>query len=270
MMQRQKVAVIQTRSTEDIDANLKQAGDLCRAARADGARFLALPENVGFLRIATKENFGEEIPGGKITTFFQNLAKEIDAAILVGSIQENAGDGYKVHNTSVLIGPDGAIVQKYKKVHLFDIDIPGTVSLKESDFIVPGSDAVTADLFGTTWGMSICYDLRFPELYRKLLDKGAEVLLIPAAFTLQTGKDHWEVLQRARAIENQCYVLAPGQWGHHGGIRNSYGHSMIVDPWGHVIAKCSDGEGYVTAWLDPEKVASVRRNLPCGQHRRMG
>lgn len=267
-MERLKVAVIQTRSTEDSDANLNNAAKLCRDARSEGARFLALPENVGFLRIATKENFGEQVPGGKITTFFQALAKEIDAAILIGSVQEVSGDGYKVYNTSVLVGPDGQIVQKYRKVHLFDIDIPGTVSLKESDYIVPGGEAVVADLFGIRWGLSICYDLRFPELYRKLLDAGAEVILIPAAFTLQTGKDHWEVLQRARAIENQCYVLAPGQWGLHGGTRYSYGHSMIVDPWGHVVARCGDGEGYVCAWLEPEKLASVRRNLPCGEHRR--
>ena len=268
-MQRLKVAVIQTRSIEDIDANLKRTAEICREAAADGAKFLALPENVGFLRIATKENFGEDIPGGKISSFFQALAKELDVAILLGSVQENAGDGYKVHNTSVLIGPDGAIVAKYKKIHLFDIDIPGVVSLKESDYITPGAEAVTGDVYGTRFGLSVCYDLRFPELYRKLLDKGAEVLCIPAAFTLQTGKDHWEVLQRARAIENQCYVLAPAQWGHHGGTRVSWGHSMIIDPWGHVIARVSDNEGFASAWLDPDKVASVRRNLPCGEHRRV-
>ena len=124
-------------------------------------------------------------------------------------------------------------------------------------------------MFDTTFGLTICYDLRFPELYRRLLDQGAEVLCVPAAFTLMTGMDHWEVLLRARAIENQCWLLAPGQWGPHGGSRYSYGHSMIIDPWGHVVAKCSDGEGWVTAWLEPDKLASVRRNLPCGEHRRL-
>lgn len=268
-MQKIKVAVVQTRSTEDIEANLKAAEVLVRAARADGATFIALPENVPFVRISSLENFPEPVQGGRTVQFFADLAKELGAAILLGSFQQVSDDAHRVYNTSVLLDPEGEVVGKYEKIHLFDIDIPGVVTLKESDHIKPGTEPVTADVFGTRFGMTICYDLRFPELYRKLLEKGAEVLLIPAAFTLMTGKDHWEVLLRARAIENQCYVLAPGQWGPHGGQRYSYGHSMIIDPWGHVIAKCSDGEGFVTAWLDPEKLLSVRRNLPCREHRRM-
>ncbi len=263
-----KVAVIQTQSAENIEANLQQSADLCRQARQDGATLLCLPENVAFLRISADYNVPQGLDG-QIITFYSDLARELEAAILVGSYQQPSDEEHRVYNTSVLIGPDGAIVQKYEKIHLFDIDIPGVVSLRESDHIKAGGEAVTADLFGTCFGMTICYDLRFPELYRKLLDKGAEVLLIPAAFTLQTGKDHWEVLLRARAIENQCYVIAPGQWGLHGGTRYSYGHSIIIDPWGHVIAKVSDGIGFATAWLDPAKLASVRRNLPCQQHRRM-
>lgn len=266
-MQRIKVAVVQTCSTEDIERNLQRAAALVRAAAADGAQLITLPENVAFLRISATYNVGERLDG-RIIGFFADLARELGVAILVGSYQETASEGSRVYNTSVLIGPDGAVVQAYRKVHLFDIDIPGSVTFKESDRVVPGDAAVTADLFGTRFGLTICYDLRFPEHYRKLLDAGAEVLLIPAAFTLQTGKDHWEVLQRARAIENQCYVLAAGQWGHHGGPRHSYGHSMIIDPWGLVIARCSDGEGFATAWLEPELLASVRRNLPCAEHRR--
>jgi predicted amidohydrolase len=268
-MQKIKAAVVQTRSTEDVDANLKQAEQLVRAAAADGATFIALPENVPFLRIASKENFPEPVEGGRSVEFFGSLARELGVAILLGSFQQTSGEAQKVYNTSVLLGPDGKVAGKYEKIHLFDIDIPGVVSLRESDYIKPGTEPVVAELFGTRFGMTICYDLRFPELYRKLLDKGAEVLLVPAAFTLQTGKDHWEVLLRARAIENQCYLLAPGQWGPHGGQRYSYGHSMIIDPWGHVIAKCSDGEGFATAWLDPDKLVSVRRNLPCREHRRL-
>ncbi len=266
-MQRFKAAVVQMRSTEDIDQNLKRAGELVRAAAADGAQLITLPENCTFLRISANYNVGETLDG-RIATYFAELAREVQAAILLGSFQELAPSGHRVYNTQVLFGPDGEIVQKYRKVHLFDIDIPGQVTMRESDNVAPGGDAVTADLFGTRLGMSICYDLRFPELYRKLLDAGAEVLLIPAAFTMQTGKDHWEVLLRARAIENQCYVIAAGQHGHHGGARTSYGHSMIIDPWGLVVARCSDGEGFATAWLDPNLVASVRRNLPCGEHRR--
>lgn len=266
-MERIKAAVVQTCSTEDIDRNLQRAAELVRGAAADGATLIALPENVAWLRISATENVGEALDG-RIIQFFAALAREVRAAILVGSYQEQSADPHKVHNTSVLLDRNGERVASYRKVHLFDIDIPGAVSFRESAHVVPGDRAVVADVEGARVGLSVCYDLRFPELYRRLLDQGAEVLMIPAAFTLQTGKDHWEVLMRARAIENQCYVLAPGQWGHHGGVRHSYGHSLIVDPWGHVVAKCSDGEGWATAWLDPQLLTQVRRNLPCGQHRR--
>jgi predicted amidohydrolase len=267
-MQRIKAAVVQTRSTEDVAHNIQRATELCRAARADGATLLTLPENVAFLRIASQINFGEPLEG-PIVTHFANLAKELGAAILIGSYQEATAEPHRVHNTSVLLGPDGGRAGVYRKIHLFDIDIPGQVTFKESAHIKPGHDPVTADLFGTRFGMSVCYDLRFPELYRKLLQQGAEVLLVPAAFTAQTGKDHWEVLLRARAIENQCWLLAPGQWGLHGGPRHSYGHSLIIDPWGHVVARCSDGEGFAAAWLDPEVLVNVRRNMPCQSHRVM-
>ena len=267
-MQRIKAAVIQTKSTEDIAHNLQRATELVRAAATDGAQFIALPENVAFLRVSTTENCGEPLDG-RIVSHFAQLAMETNAAILIGSYQETSGEVHRVYNTSVLLGPDGAIVQKYRKIHLFDIDIPGQVSFRESNHVAPGSEVVTADLLGSRWGLTICYDLRFPEQYRQLAAKNCDVLCVPAAFTLQTGKDHWEILLRARAIENQCWLLAPGQWGHHGGPRHSYGHSMIIDPWGHVVARCSDGEGFVTAWLDPEQLVSVRRNLPCQAHRRL-
>ncbi len=266
-MQRMKVAVVQVCGGENIEHNLARACEIVREARADGAELICLPENVGFVRITEKRNFGETLDGRVVTTF-ANLAREIGAAILIGSVQQLSDEAHRVYNTSILLDPDGKIVGKYEKLHLFDIDIPGQVTHQESANVKPGDKAVTAEWKGTCFGMTICYDLRFPELYRLLLDQGAEVLLIPAAFTLQTGKDHWEVLLRARAIENQCYVIAPGQWGHHGGTRHSYGHSMIIDPWGHVIARCSDGEGFAAAWLDPAKLVSVRRNLPCASHRK--
>lgn len=267
-MDRLKVAVIQTRSTEDTDENLRRSAELCRAAAADGAKLITLPENVTWLRISATTNVGQPLDS-PVIRFYADLAKELEVGILIGSLQEVSEESHRVYNTSILLGPDGQIAASYRKIHLFDIDIPGQVSFRESAHIRPGDEPVVAELFGWKLGLSICYDLRFPELYRALVAKGAEVLLIPAAFTLQTGKDHWEVLMRARAIENQCWLLAPGQWGHHGGVRHSYGHSLIVDPWGHVVAKCSDGEGYATAWMDRAKLQEVRRNLPCGQHRRL-
>ena len=267
-MQRMKVAVVQVCSDENIERNLARASEIVRAARADGAELICLPENVAFVRITEKRNFGETIDGLVVTTF-ANLAREIGAAILIGSCQQISDEDKRVYNTSILLDPTGVVVGKYEKIHLFDIDIPGEVTFQESAMVKPGDKPVTTDWQGTRFGMSVCYDLRFPELYRKLLDQGAEVLLIPAAFTTQTGKDHWEVLLRARAIENQCYVIAPGQYGHPGGVRFSYGHSMIIDPWGQVVACCSDGEGFASAWLDPDKLRTVRRNLPCGSHRRV-
>jgi len=268
-MQRIKAAVVQTRSTEDTPTNLARAATLVRAAAADGATFIALPENVAWLRIASPTNVGDPLDG-RTVTFFRELAREVGAAVLVGSCQEATDEPHKVYNTSVLIDQSGAIVATYRKIHLFDIDIPGQVTFMESAHVVAGSEAVTADIGDTRFGLSICYDLRFPELYRALRARDADVLLVPAAFTAQTGKDHWEVLLRARAIENQCWLLAPAQWGHHGGPRLSHGHALIVDPWGHVVARCSDGEGFASAWLDPDLLAQVRRNLPCHQHRRLG
>lgn len=268
-MQRIKAAVVQTKSTEDIDHNLQRASELVRAAAADGATFIALPENAAWLRISSPTNVGEPLDG-RIVTFFRDLARDVKAAVLLGSYQESSGEPHRVYNTSVLIDAAGEIGASYRKIHLFDIDIPGQVSFKESTNVAPGKDLVTCDTQGARFGLSICYDLRFPELYRQLRDKDCDVLLVPAAFTAQTGKDHWEVLLRARAIENQCWLLAPGQWGHHGGPRLSHGHSMIIDPWGHVVARCSDGEGYACAWLDPELMANVRRNIPCQGHRRIG
>lgn len=270
-MDKLKVAVVQLCSTEDVDANLKRAGALVRAAALDGAQWIAVPENVGFLKIGDARDPGEPLATSKIVGAFRRLAAELKVSILVGSFHESTDDASgRAYNTSVLVDPSGAIAATYRKIHLFDIDIAGSnVSFRESDDIKPGTDPVTAKIGATTLGLTVCYDLRFPELYRKLIDQGAEVLTVPAAFTNTTGMDHWELLLRARAVENQCYVVAPNQWGKHGGRRHSYGHSMIIDPWGHVVARCSNGEGFASAWLDPEKLSSVRRNLPCAQHRRI-
>lgn len=270
-MDRIKTAVVQMCSTEDLEANLSRAGALVRAAAADGAQWIAAPENVGFLKVGDVRDSGEPLDNSRIVSFFRELAAELGVAVLIGSFHEATGDAQsRAYNTSVLVGADGEIISTYRKIHLFDIDVTGSpLSFRESDDIKPGTAPVVAKLGGTRIGLSICYDLRFPELYRKLEEQGATVLTVPAAFTNTTGMDHWEVLLRARAIENQCYVVAPNQWGRHGGRRHSYGHSVIIDPWGHVIARVSNGEGWASAWLEPDKVSAVRRNLPCAQHRKI-
>jgi predicted amidohydrolase len=169
---------------------------------------------------------------------------------------------------SVLLDPEGGIAARYRKVHLFDVDLPGGARFRESDAVEPGSDTVVAPLPWGGLGLSICYDLRFPELYRRLAGAGARVLAAPSAFTAETGKDHWHVLCRARAVENQAYVFAPAQFGHHGGKRRSYGHALIVDPWGAVIAECGDHTGLAIADLDLDYQDQVRQRLPCLSHRR--
>ncbi len=271
-MDRIKAAVVQVCATEDVQANLNRAEELIRAAAADGATWVSVPENVGFLKTGEDRDPGEPLQSSVIVNRLRGVAADLGIALLIGSFHEatGLGDG-RAYNTSLLVDATGEIAAKYRKIHLFDIDLAGSpVSFRESDDIKPGEAAVLAQLGDTRIGLTVCYDLRFPELYRELLSAGAEVLTCPAAFTNTTGHAHWEVLLRARAIENQCYVVAPNQWGRHGGRRHSYGHSMIIDPWGTVVARVSDGEGWASAWLEPDLVASVRRNLPCQQHRRIG
>ena len=270
-MDRIKAAVVQIYSTEDVKANLKRAGELVRGAANDGAQWIAVPENVGYLKIGDQPDPGEPLHNSEIVGFFQELGHTLQVPILIGSYHEatEEADG-RAYNTSVQLDRNGEILTTYRKIHLFDIDIAGShVSFRESDDIKPGTTPVVAELGNTKIGLTVCYDLRFPELYRALVAQGAHVLTVPAAFTHTTGIDHWEPLLRARAIENQCYVVAPNQWGKHGGRRHSYGHSMIIDPWGHVLARVGNNEGWACAWLEPKKLSTIRRNLPCAQHRRL-
>jgi deaminated glutathione amidase len=262
-------AVVQMRSTADVAANLDSATRLVEEAAARGARFVSLPENFAFLR-----SEGEPVPeaqaiDGEWVSRMAALAARHRLLLLLGSLPERVPGDKRVLNTSVLIGPDGRTLASYRKIHLFDIDVPGLAHLKESRSVIPGEEIVVADTEWGKLGLSICYDLRFPELYRRQTRLGARVLAVPSAFTDRTGKDHWEVLLRARAIENLAYVVAAAQWGAHGPGRASHGHALIVDPWGSVVAQVADGEGVAVAELDFDRQDRVRRELPALSHIRL-
>ena len=269
------VAAAQMTSTEDVARNLDRAAALVRKAVSRGARLVVLPENVAFLgaedaKRAVAEGFdpGAE-PDGPIGRCARDLSRETGAWVIWGGLPERA-DGPRVYNASVCVRPDGVVVARYRKVHLFDVSLPDGTVLTESRAVAPGDEAVVVETPVGVTGLTICYDVRFPELYRALVDRGATVLTVPAAFTVPTGRDHWHVLLRARAIESQCYVLAAAQWGAHGGGRTTYGHALVIDPWGTVLADCADGEGLAMAEVDAARTARIRASLPSLQHRRSG
>ena len=263
-------ACVQLQGSSNVQRNLRVATDLIRQAAAAGAKLVVTPEATTYLGPHNRKIELAESPNGPTHRHFGDLAAELGIHLLLGSGAEPA-DEKRCFNTSMLFGPDGALLASYRKMHLFDVEVPGGVSFRESDTCAPGDSVVVAETALGTVGMSICYDLRFPELFRAQADQGATLFTVPSAFTLMTGKDHWHALLRARAIENQGYVLAPGQWGEHddAGLRRSYGHSVIIDPWGIVIAECSDGEGICLAVIDPAKVAEVRKAIPMRSHRRV-
>ena len=263
-----RCAVVQLRSTEDIEANLASVEDLVTRAATDGAEVVTLPENFAWLRLSAASPTPAEPLSGSIVTRMRSLASARSVHLLLGGFPERSDTTGRHYNTAVWIDPDGAILASYRKLHLFDIDIPGAETHRESDTVIAGEGPVTVETRHARFGLSICYDLRFPELYRRLAVLGAECLCVPSAFTLTTGKDHWHTLLRARAIENQAFVVAPAQWGHHGGKRNSYGHSLIIDPWGTVVCDVPDGPGYGIARLELDRLDAFRRNLPALQHRR--
>ncbi|MCB9680260.1 MAG: carbon-nitrogen hydrolase family protein [Alphaproteobacteria bacterium] len=264
-------AAVQLTSTSDEAASLDRAEALVRRAADLGAALVVTPENTNFLGPHTDKVARAQTLDGPVVARFAGLAEALGITLVLGSFNERSDVPGKCHNTSVVFGPDGRILATYRKLHLFDVDVSDEVRFRESDTVVPGQDVVVADTPVGPLGLSICYDLRFPELYRALTDRGARVLLVPSAFTQHTGKDHWDVLVRARAIENQAFVIAPGQFGEHddAGLRRSWGHSMIVDPWGHVVAMASDGPGIALASLDPSHVDRVRRAIPVSSHRRL-
>jgi predicted amidohydrolase len=264
-------AVIQMQSVGSVAANQERARQLIAAAAARGAKLVALPEY--FLCLGPPETIVAQAQAldGPVVMDFRRLAKDLGLYLLLGTIPEPAPEAGKVYNTSLLLGPDGAIAAHYRKIHLFDIAIPTKVSFQESAHVMPGREvaAVTLPDLGWTVGLAICYDLRFPELFRALVDRGAEIIILPAAFSQVTGRDHWETLLRARAIENQVYILAPAIYPHPDQSIKTYGRSLIIDPWGLSLARAADREDVIYAQLDRGYLERLRAELPCLKNRRL-
>lgn len=260
-----RVAAVQLNSNGDKDGNLATAERLVRSAAADGAELVALPEKWNLLASGEEILAGAEPLDGPSLTAARGWARDLGIHLLAGSIAEAGGE--KARNTSVLIGADGEDLAVYRKVHMFDVEAGG-VSYRESDHEQAGTELVTAAAGELEVGLSVCYDLRFPELYRILALRGARLVAVPSAFTMATGRDHWEVLLRARAIEDQVFVLAPNQVGKAPPHYESYGRSAIVDPWGVVLATAADGEGFAAADLDLAAQERVREKLPSLANRR--
>ena len=260
-------AAIQMSSTPEKAENIASAERLVREAAWAGAELVALPElwSCHGLEEVYGEN-AEPIPG-LTTEFLGGLARELGVYVLGGSILEGEPGAQRLFNTSTFFDPSGELVAVYRKIHLFDVRAPDREYL-ESRIIAPGREIVTAKAGAATLGLSVCYDLRFPELYRLLALRGAEILAVPAAFTLGTGRDHWELLLRARAVENQAYVVAPAQWGQKADGRWTYGRSMIVDPWGTVLSTCPDRDDYTLATLDLDYLDRFRTEFPALANRR--
>jgi nitrilase len=267
------VAAIQMTSGHVVADNLDAAGRLLREAKERGAEIACLPENFPFigLKDADKLAVAEPDGDGPIQRFLSDTARELKLWILGGTTVILGDSPTRVANTSLLVDADGRRVARYDKIHLFDVTIPGrTESYLESTHVMPGRDVVLADTPIGRLGLSVCYDMRFPELYRELVARGAQWLSMPAAFTVPTGQAHWETLLRARAIENLCYVVAPAQSGTHSSGRETYGDTLIVDYWGQVLSRLAKGSGVVMAEFDLEKQAQTRARFPALHNRRLG
>jgi predicted amidohydrolase len=263
------VAAVQLNSTPDQEANLSRARALIAEAAQWGAKLVALPEHFACYGPEEVVAAAAQPPNGLLVTEFRELAHKLQIFLLLGSFPEQADQGSRPYNSSILFGPQGQILGRYRKIHLFEVELPGAPPHRESSFTQPGREVVTAALLGTPWvaGLAVCYDLRFPELFRAQVSQGANLIFLPAAFTRDTGRDHWQTLLQARAIENLAYVVAPAQYGRHSPGRRTYGRSLIIDPWGLILAQASNGEGVIYAWLDFERLARLRRELPCLEHR---
>jgi predicted amidohydrolase len=262
-------AAIQMNAGPDKAANLERAERLVRVGAARGANLVALPEVFNWRGKRNEQAAAAETLDGQSLTLMSRLARELRIHLVAGSITEQVAGDSRCYNTSALLGPDGGQIAVYRKIHLFDIDLPGRVTVRESDAKLAGAETVTAATPLGAIGLSICYDLRFPELFRRLAFAGAQIIALPSAFTFPTGEAHWEPLLRARAIENQAYVIAPAQFGPNIYGYSDYGNSMIVDPWGRVIARAADQDGVVVAPIDLEYQERVRRELPALKHARL-
>jgi predicted amidohydrolase len=264
-----RIAAIQLSSTADRAENLEAAGSLMRDAVEQGARLLVLPEHFSFLTGPGGYAANAEDPeSGPTLRFLREFAAANHVAIVGGSIPLRAGADH-VTNSCLAVDQEGAVLARYDKMHLFDVDLDIAHQLRESDEVVAGTDIVTVTVQDLRVGLSICYDLRFPELYRRLMGQGAKLMTVPSNFTVPTGRVHWKILLRARAIENQCYVVAPAQCGTHADAPASYGHSMIVDPWGKIVAEAEVEPVVLVAELDMNHLKDIRRRLPCLTHRRL-
>ncbi len=261
-------AAVQMTASSSKEENLAKAETFVRLAAERGASGIVLPEVFAWRGPRAEEPAQIEPIPGPTSTRLSELARRHHIYLLAGSFLEKS-DESRSYNTSVLVNPEGDILAQYRKIHLFDVDIPGQVRVKESDTKKPGQAIVTANTTLGVFGLSVCYDLRFPELYRQLAAAGAEVIFVPSAFTFPTGAAHWEPLLRARAIENQAYVIAPNQIGKNVHGFADYGNSMIIDPWGKVIARAADKECLITAEIDRDYLEKVRRELPSLTHRRL-
>ncbi len=264
-----RVATVQMTSNTDKAANLRTAVDHVRQAAARGARLVALPELFNCLGDPQAMIDQAETIPGPTSRQMSELAAELGIYLLAGSIAERSDETHRAFNTSLLFAPDGRELARYRKIHLFDIDLTDRVSFCESRWFSPGRDVVTVETDLGTIGLATCYDLRFPELFRRLADRNTELILLPSAFTLATGRDHWLVLLRARAIENLAYVVAPNQFGQHTSSMVSYGRSAIVDPWGTPLAICGDEEHLAEASIDLQRLRRLRAQLPALVHRRL-
>jgi len=268
---------IQFTSARDYEPNIRVVSDLVRRARGDGADFVMTPENTGLTEPIGKlrgEKARDEA-NHPVLAALREVAQETGVWLLIGSLavdlsrEPDAGQGEgRLANRSYLVDASGAIVARYDKIHMFDVDLASGESYRESNAFRPGGRMVLAETPWGVLGMTVCYDLRFPHLYRALAQAGADFLAVPSAFTVPTGKAHWHVLMRARAIENGCFVFAPAQWGEHAEGRRTYGHSLIVDPWGEVLADAAEGVGIVSARIEISAIAKARRMVPSLQHDR--
>lgn len=263
-------AVVQLQSGDDVEANLQAVRQSVLTAAHRGAKLVVLPENFAFFgaeqeRTEVAEELGA---GGPIQECLSQLSREHGLYLIGGGMPERSIDAKRPYNTCAVWDPAGRVLARYRKIHLFDVTLPSGDTMHESRSTMPGDTVVVVDVEGFRVGLSVCYDLRFPMLFAELRRCGADVLVVPAAFTQQTGIDHWRPLLQARAIENQCWLLAAAQWGVHPGARATFGHSMIIDPWGTVVAESPNRPAVAVARLDRESIRSVRSRIPCFEHRR--